>query len=295
MNKLRYLFIISIVLFATTSFAHQANAEETITFSPTQIIVKETDLGKRYTITITNSSNTDYIFNVEERNAKKSNDQLELLDTELVLKRLEIPTSEFKVKANDKYELVVRVKIFTNESFDAFPSLVIKEKADSANQLKILVQTVIPFIIQNTKGESKIENSFSINAQNYTIDPKISLIGIVENTGTKFSNLSGTILILKDGKIIDEKEITSQISGLLFPGETRNYNIDWTVSQDYFDGLGEYTLESRVNNDETSNTSVMKISYIYIPQNLIILSLGSILGLALLVVVINVIVKKIKK
>jgi P pilus assembly chaperone PapD len=295
MNKLRYLSLIAIVLLATTSLGQHAKAEETITFSPTQIIVKETDLGKRYTITITNSSNTDYVFNVEERNAKKSADQLELLDTDVVLKRLEIPTSEFKVKANDKYELVVRVKIFTNESFDAFPSLVIKEKSDPTNQLKILLQTVIPFIIQNTKGESKIENSFSISAQNYTIDPKISIVGTVDNKGTKFSNLSGTILILKDGKIIDEKEITSQISGLLFPGESRNYKIDWTINQDYFDGLGEYTLESRVNNDETSNTSVMKISYIYIPQNLIIVTLGGVLGLALLVIVINIIVKKIKK
>jgi len=295
MSKLRYIFLISIILFSTLTFNSHSKAEETITFSPTQIVVQETDLGKRYTITITNTSKNDIVFNVEERNAKKSKDQLELLDTEVVLKRLEIPTSEFKVKANDKYELVVRVKIYTNESFDAFPSLVIKEKSDPSNQLKILLQTVIPFIVQNTKGESKIENIFSINAQNYTIDPKISILGSVDNKGTKFSNLSGTILILKDGKIIDEREITSQISGLLFPGETRNYKIDWTVSQDYFEGLGEYTLESRVNNDETSNTSVMKISYIYIPQNLIIATLGSILGLTLLIIIINIIVKKVKK
>jgi hypothetical protein len=270
-------------------------AEEQISFSPSQIIVKENELGKRYTITITNTSNTEYTFNVEEKNVKKTSDKLELLDTEVVLKRIEIPISEFKVKANDKFELSVRIKIFSNESFESFPSLVINEKANPLTQTKILFQAVIPFIVQNTKGESKIENVYTINAQNYTIDPKISILGTIENKGSKFSNLSGSILILKNGKIIDEKEITSQISGLFFPGETRNYSLDWTITQDYFDGLGEYTVESRVNNDETSNTSVMKISFMYIPKNLIIVAIGSLVGIVLLIGLISIVKKSRRK
>jgi hypothetical protein len=270
-------------------------AEEQISFSPSQIIVKENELGKRYTITITNTSNTEYTFNVEEKNVKKTSDKLELLDTEVVLKRIEIPISEFKVKANDKFELSVRIKIFSNESFESFPSLVINEKANPLTQTKILFQAVIPFIVQNTKGESKIENVYTINAQNYTIDPKISILGTIDNKGSKFSNLSGSILILKNGKIIDEKEITSQISGLFFPGETRNYSLDWTITQDYFDGLGEYTVESRVNNDETSNTSVMKISFMYIPKNLIIVAIGSLVGIVLLIGLISIVKKSRRK
>jgi hypothetical protein len=270
-------------------------AQGQISFSPTQIIVRENELGKRYTITITNTSDVEYTLSVEEKNAKITDNNLELLETEVALKRLEIPVAEFKVKANDKYELVVRAKIFTNESFESFPSLVIKEKINPQSQTTAQFQTIIPFIIQNTKGESKIESTFTINAQNYSIDPKIIVLGTIENRGTKFSSLSGTIVIMKNGIIIDEQEITSQISGLLFPNESRNYSTDWTISQDFFDGLGEYTIESRVNNDETSNSSIMRISFIYIPKNLIIASLGTLIGIVLLISIISIIKKSKQK
>ena len=295
MKNLKAILFSASILFFIGLTGIIVKAEEQISFSPTQVIVRENELGKRYTITVTNTSSTEYTFSVEEKNAKITDNNLELLETEIALRRLEIPVVEFKVKANDKYELVVRAKIFTNESFESFPSLVIKEKRNPQNQTTAQFQTIIPFIIQNTKGESKIESTFTINAQNYSIDPKIYILGTVENMGTKFSSLSGTIVILKNGKIIDEKEITSQISGLLFPNETRNYSTDWTVNQDYFDGLGEYTIESRVNNDETSNSSIMRISFIYIPKNLIIATLGTLIGIVLLISIISIIKKSKQK
>lgn len=295
MKNLKAILFSASILFIIGLMGPIVKAQEQISFSPTQVIVRENELGKRYTITVTNTSSTEYTFSVEEKNAKITDNNLELLDTETTLKRLEIPVTEFKIKANDKYELIVRAKIFTNESFDSFPSLIVKEKTNPQSQTTAQFQTIIPFIIQNTKGESKIENSFTVNAQNYSIDPKISILGTIENKGTKFCSLSGTIVILRNGKIIDEKEITSQISGLLFPNETRNYSIDWTVNQDFFDGLGEYTIESKVNNDETSNTSIMKISFMYIPKNLIIATMGSLIGIVLVISIIRVIKKSKQK
>lgn len=295
MKNLKAILFSASILFIISLSGPIVKAQEQISFSPTQVIVRENELGKRYTITVTNTSSTEYTFSVEEKNAKIANNNLELLNTETTLKRLEIPVTEFKVKANDKYELIVRAKIFTNESFDSFPSIVIKEKTNPQSQTTAQFQTIIPFIIQNTKGEAKIESSFTVNAQNYSIDPKISIMGTIENKGTKFCSLSGTIVILRNGKIIDEKEITSQISGLLFPNETRNYSIDWTVNQDFFDGLGEYTIESRVNNDETSNTSIMKISFRYIPKNLIITTVGSLIGIVLVISILRVIKKSKQK
>jgi hypothetical protein len=295
MKNLKLIFFVTFILLIIGFTSPVVKAQEQIVFSPTQLIVKVNELGKRYTITITNTSEIDYSFTVEEKKTKKTDNTFNIFDTEITSKRLEIPISEFTVKAKDKFELTVRIKIFTNESFESFPSLLIKEKVDPKNQSKILFQIAIPFIVQTSNGESKIENSFTINAQNYTIDPKISVLGTIENTGTKFCNLSGTILILKNGKIIDEKEITSQISGLSFPNETRNYSMDWINTQDYFDGLGEYSVEARVNNDETSKTSIMRISFIYIPKNLIIATIGGVVGIVFIISIVSIIKKARKK
>jgi len=296
MNKLKTALLIASISFSICIFSNNIKAlESQIAFSPSQITVKETDLGKKYIITITNSTNTDYTFVTEERSVKKTDNTLDLIETSPLTKRLEIMSNEFKVKSNSKFELTVRVKIFSNESFEALPALLIKEKVDPKNQLKLLIQSVIPFIVQNKNGAFKIDNTFSLNAQNYTIDPKIIITGTASNNGTKFCNLSGSIIISKNGAVIDEKEITSQISGLIFPNEKRVYLNEWNITKDYFDGLGEYTIESRINNDETDTTSVMKISFIYIPKNLILTVAGVILGMGLIISIISIIRKSKKK
>lgn len=296
MNKSKTIFLIATFLLSLLFLNANVKAlEGQIAFSPSQITVKESDLGKKYTISITNSTSSDYTFTTEEKSVKKTDNSLEILDTTPITRRLEIASSEFKVKSNSKFELQVRVKIFSNESFEALPALLIKEKADPKNQLKVLIQSVIPFIVQNKNGIFKIDNNFSINAQNYTLDPKVLISGTAINNGTKFCNLSGSVLLSRNGSIIDEKEITSQISGLIFPNEKRNYSNEWNISKDFFEGLGEYTIESRINNDETDTTSVMKISFIYIPKNLILTGVGTIIGIGLIVGVIAVIKKSKKK
>jgi len=296
MNKLKSVLLIALFTLSFSLFSNSIKAlESQIAFSPSQIIVKETDLGKKYIITITNTTNTDYTFLTEEKSVKKTDNTLDLIETTPLTKRLEIMSNEFKVKSNSKFELTVRVKIFSNESFEALPALLIKEKADPKNQLKVLIQSVIPFIVQNKNGNFKIDNTFTLNAQNYTIDPKVIITGTASNNGTKFCNLSGTVLISKNGVVIDEKELTSQINGLIFPNEKRNYLNEWNISKDYFDGLGEYTIESRINNDETDTTSVMKISFIYIPKNLILTVAGAVLGIGLIISIINIIKKSKRK
>lgn len=294
-NKFFFLFIFLVLI---NIFGRiNIKAEELISFSPSQIIVKENDLGKKYTITITNSSPVPYTFTTTEQLIKTDNTVSTILPIVITNKRLEIAKNEFTVNANSSYELIVRVKIFTNETFESFPALILKEKATNNNQINVLLETIIPFIIQNTKGESKIDSILSINVQNYTLDPKLIVEGTISNVGTKFFNVSGTVVISKNDVRVAEKELTSQIqlSGLFFPQDTRNFMVDWTNDKEYFDGLGEYTVESRITNDETNKTIVNKITFIYIPKNLLLLGIGVLSGIGIIMISVTIIKKIVKK
>jgi hypothetical protein len=295
MKKLKFFPFLIFIALSNLFFLINIQAQDTaITFTPSQIIVKENDLGKRYTITVNNPSEKPYTFIAEEQKVKIEGETL-TITTEETEKRLEISKNEFTVEAMSKAEIIVRVKIFTNENFDSFPALILKEKAGKTDKIDVLIQAIIPFIVQNTKGESLLDSTMSINAQNYTIDPNLIIDGTVSNLGSKFFNPAGIIVISKNGVKIDEIEITSQIEGLFYPNDVRTYKIDWINDKDYLEGVGEYTVESRITNDETNNVTVNIITFIYIPKNLILL-VGGILSCIILLIgtikIIKIVLKK---
>jgi hypothetical protein len=295
MKNKKILFSMCCLLIANIIFLSNTRAtEESVTFSPSQVIVNEKDLGKNYTITVNNTSATPYTFTVEEQLVTKEGEKMTILPATIENKRLEIAKNEFSLKANEKIDLTVRVKIFSNESFESFPALIFKEKASNSTNIKVLLQSIIPFIVQNTKGEYKLDSSMSLNVQNYTTDNKITIEGIVTNIGTKFFNTSGVVVISKNGVTLAEKELTSQISGLFFPKETRDFKIGWTNDKDYFDALGEYTVESRITNNETNKTLINRTTFIYIPKNLIVLLISALGGIVGLIIIISIIKKIIR-
>ena len=112
----------------------------------------------------------------------------------------------------------------------------------------------------------------------------------MQNTGDKFFTPKGTIIISKDGTKLSETEITSQILGLMMPGESKQFAIKWTNTLDTFKSIGDYQVEVRITNDQSGKISVGQLVFTYVSSDVLVLA--AVIGVAILSIIIGIVVLK---
>ncbi len=273
----------------------KSNIEKNVVVAPSQVIMQTNDLGKKYSITITNNTSSLLTLSAEEGLVSRSNSGATVpVEQAITQNFFEIPSQQISIDPGQKFELIVRTKIIKTTDFNVFPALHIKQATKNNEEVAIAYAFYIPFIIQDSIGDLLMDTFMTINIDKITFSPDIYINGKVNNKGNKFFDPKGTVVILKDSVKLQEQEITSQISGILFPGETKEYQYNWTLFNSNWNSVGEYTVESRITNDLSDKVTVSKIKFIYIPMQLIYLIIGVTGGLTSLIIITSVI-KHMKK
>ena len=263
-----------------------------LSLSPDVVVVNETGIGKVNTIVVTNNNTQKVQLTAEEGIVMRNQEQKVVPVNEPVTKKfLEITTTDFTVNPGATFEMKVRTKFTATEVAGRFPAVIVKTKPGTTQDVSLNYEIYIPILIQSITGEYKLTTDLKINVDRFTLDPKVTINGVINNEGGKFFNPSGTVLLYKDNVKLDEKEVTTQVTGLEFPGETRSYQVNFVIPETSFKGAGEYAIESHVSSDINGKTIIARIKFIYLPKELLYLVGGGVLG----IIVIGIVVSRIKK
>lgn len=273
----------------------ETNSEKKgITISPSRVIMQINDYGKTYTFKLNNNSGSTAYFLISEGLVTQDENGVTIpLNEEVEKSFLEVLTPEITVEDSEVAEIKIRSRIIGNDTTQKFPAIIIKSDAEEGSNVGINYEMYIPFIAQNTTGDLSMNTVTKIDADAFSFNPKLSIIGSVINDGDKFINPSGTIAIFKDGVKIYEKEITSQIRGLLMPGIAKGFSLEWTnENDDPISALGEYTVETRTTSDLSDKIYGSRINFFYIPIILVYILAGLITTIVITVIVVQVVKKR---
>ena len=226
-KKLITLALLTVCVFIPQK-ATAAETKESLTVSPSVIIVDENELGKSFEITISNNTGSKITLTPAEklvtRDEQGKNIPSDANPAELLL---EFNKETFDVEAGEEHKFQVRVKLSVQSNPGVYPAVSFKATGDRAGELGLASEILSVFLIQDFDGELSADTTVTVAAGAITVDRNFIVTGIVLNDGKKFFNPAGTIVISKDGKQVFEKQITSQIEGLLFPNEQKEFNITW--------------------------------------------------------------------
>jgi hypothetical protein len=281
-----FLFTFFILTFIT---GKAYSASNTLEVSPASFVILENDLGKNSSIIVKNNSDKDINIIATECIAERNNGVITPLDKIVEKEQLDIENPEIKIKANGEGTINVRVKI-SAKGGTTFPCLTIKQKEESTSELTVSGSIVIPFLIQDFNGNQKFDLNIDLGQTGIITDPTITINGTLINTGEKFFSPQGTVVISKDGTKLGEIEITSQVKGLMMTGESKTFSIKWKNELQNIASIGEYKIEVKISTDQSSTTSVKQILFNYVPFDIILLF--SVIGIALLLIIIGVIIFK---
>jgi hypothetical protein len=290
MKKTSLIFLsllTSLVLISITSAANAAS--NTLEVSPASFVIQENDIGKKSTITIKNNSDKEINIIATECLSERKDGVIVPLDKIVEKEQLDIENPDIKIKANSEGTINARVKI-SAKGGTTFPCLTIKQKEESTNELTVSGSIVVPFLIQDFNGTQKFDLNIDLGQTGIITDPSITINGKLTNTGEKFFSPQGTIVISKDGTKLGEIEITSQVKGLMMTGESKNFSVKWKNELQNIASIGEYKIEVKISTDQSSTTSVKQILFNYVPFDIILLF--SVIGIALLLIIIGVIIFK---
>lgn len=290
--KLFIMLFTSAFLLANT-LGGKAKAEgETVSVSPINFIIIENDLGKKLPITVTNSGSTDLTYTIEECLAENINGKLQQIEGNITRSSIEIEETEITVKAGGTGTINTRVRISANGG-EQIPCVLIKLKTAETTEVSANSSFLIPYVIQNFTGSLNVSINVDVGSSGILTSPDITITGTVQNTGDKFFTPRGTIVITKNGTTLSETEISSQILGLMMPGESKPFEVKWTNTLDTLGSIGDYQVEVRISNDQTSKVSVGQLIFTYISSDLILFV--SIVGVAILAIIIGVVILKKRK
>lgn len=288
--------VLFIGFLATSVHAEDQKAVNGVTVEPSKIVMQINDYGKVYTFTITNTTGAKINLTASEGLVTQNEDGTTApLNEEVKKSFIEILNNKVTIEDGKTAEIKVRTKIVGNDTTAKFPAMVLKSSDNASAGIGIAYELYIPIIAQNTSGKLSMASEMKIDVENYSFTPNVTVSGTVTNDGDKFYTPSGTIVILKDGVKIQEQEISSQIAEILMPGKTRQFNYTWTNPKQSYDGVGEYTVETRITNNQSEKIVGSRIKYIYVPMQLVYIVAGAVGGIVLLVIVINVVKTIVKK
>jgi uncharacterized membrane protein len=289
MRGLKQIGIYLLGVCMLTGLAAKTNASDLIEVSPINFVILENDLGQKMPITITNNSNTALTFTITECLAERIDGKIRPIEGEITKSLIEIEESQITVKVGETGTITTRVRI--SASGDAqIPCVTIAPIEGTPTDISASASFIIPYIVQNFKGEQNLDITVDIGTSGIITSPQITIKGDIRNTGDKFFSPKGTILISKGGVKLEEKEITTQILGLMMPGESKPYEITWTNQLEPFAGIGDYEIDVKISTDQSSNLEVQQLIFTYVHTDVILL--GSIIGVALLAITIGVVVLK---
>lgn len=259
------------------------NAESTsFQASPTNFIIMENDLGQKMPITITNPGTTDLTFTAVECLAERVNGEMVISDNVISKSSIDIENSEIKVKAGETGTLNTRVRISANGE-ELIPCVLISEKPATAGAEVQSTPVLVTYIIQNFTGELNASITIDIGTSGVVTSPDMVINGTINNTGEKFFIPTGKLIISKDGAVLSETDLSGQISSRMMPGNTKTFQVTWTNTLDTFGSLGDYQIEVRITNDQTSKVSIGQLMFTYVSSDLIILV--TIAGIAILAII----------
>jgi len=289
MKNIKSIFLLLFIFALITAYPTLAEDFTNITVSPSNFVVLENDLGKKMEITINNPSSADAKMTIEECIAEKINREYVKSSEEMIKSSIEIDNTEITVKAKSELVVITRVRISASGGTQ-IACVKIAPKDLASNTTNTIPTTIIPYLIQNFKGEQKIDITMDIGISGIATSTDITIRGTINNIGDKFFTPKGSIIISKGGTKLQEIEITSQIPGLMLPGESKSFEVKWTNTLDTITSIGEYQIDARISTDQSGTSTVKQVTYTYIPTDVILLV--SILVGALLLIIIGVIVLK---
>ena len=301
-NKLKTLTIIAFLCFllltnpAKPVIAQLPTPSAGITISPSIIIIDDQDRGKVQEIKVTNNTDEDFSFEVSETTVIKS-DQGKILpvNKKITEPMLDLNQNLLTVPKHSEAILKVRVKISAKAEGEAYPGVMLtRNNTNEANKTATVIinSFVIGVILQNYESELKADNDLRIDYSILSFNSNFKVLGELNNTGGKFFDPNGSIIIYKEGVKIYEKQITSQIQGLIFPNEKKSYLVDWLNNLNILKKIGNYTVESRVNVASIDKSFVSKVQFFYLPIDIFLIFLAIVLALLFLLIFLG---KKIRK
>lgn len=275
---MRKLIILGLLLISGL-FINDVYASDLITISPETIRVGETDIGKTYTITITNGTSDKIKLKAEE--IRLIADSVEVDESEFSESALEIFVDEFEIEPGKSYEHKLRIKFISGDFTSSFPGISYTNIED--NVIDLSYEKNIPVFIQNRTGEYKADIELTLNHENITTDPNILVSGSITNSGNKF--FEGTLLlnIYKNNEIVEEADLTEQIEGLMFPEDSKEFEFSYDISNTSWQDYSEYKVEIKLSNDINSNTKVASINLMFIPLETVYVAGGAILALIFII------------
>jgi hypothetical protein len=284
-----------ISFFVTTLFLLPTKAEGTtpsnIEVSPSNFVVLENDLGKKLLISIKNNTTQEQKFTIQECISIKENNSIKPLEEAITKSAIEIDENALTIKAGATGSITTRVRISASGG-DKIPCVIIKPQGQQTQDVGASTSFVVPYIIQNFKGEQKFEISMDIGKSGIVTDSSLTITGSLKNTGDKFFTPQGTVIISKNGTKLAEKEITTQINGLMLTQESKTFSVKWDNALQGFDAMGEYKIEVKISTDQAAKTTTKQIIFNYIPQDLILIAVIAVIALLLILVGLLVLKKK---
>ncbi|KXK26555.1 MAG: hypothetical protein TR69_WS6001000561 [candidate division WS6 bacterium OLB20] len=269
---MRRILLTTAALFFLTAFAAAPVAAQdtnaSLSLSPAIQIVEEDDLGKTFTIKLTNNTGSDVTITPELTGVVRGEDGKTVPAESVPEDSIDFATEPFTVPAGQTYDFPVRVRLTLSE-VDTFPAVSFTA-ASGEEQVALNTSLVSIFLVQNVAGSLGIDSDLAVNPGVVALQPDFSISGSVLNTGGKFYNPSGSIRISRDGQVLHEEEITTQIQGLLFPEESRTFASMWRLDQNFPESIGTYEIEVRITPNPFEQTHVARIQVFYLPLEVLV-------------------------
>lgn len=267
-----FIIILTIVIsFLNLSATLKAQTEqESLSISPSEIIITENDIGTEYEITLTNNTDKTYTATPTEIAVTRSavGETLQI-ETEVESEKLIFASEAVTLSANSSSTITVRTKLDIEQSGEQYPALSFQIE-EGGEQVDLNFELVSIFIVQNFNGNLDLTTDLSIDQNILNTNRVFTVNGKVINTGDKFFNPAGSVKVMKNGQMLAEKQITTQIEGLLFPEEEKEYNISWQNQLGIFQSIGTYTIETTINPLPYGTKTTTQVDLFYIPAQLII-------------------------
>ena len=293
----RILITFAVFLSMSISSSTLIKAEGELEFSTDEIIVKETDLGRTYSIEITNKSDKEVFLKAEEILVERTNTGEFVKKTieannEGSAGSLEIFQSTLKIKPGEKIEHKVRIK-FSSKNFSTdYPGINYVLYTDSSYKTVENDSYYIPFIVQSLSGEYKMDLNIDITNQDITTDTTIHVVAEVANTGSKFFSPEGSISIYKGDELIAELSVADLFPKRMYPTDNIVIEKDLSIPGEKIDSVGEYTVKFTTKNDFIEKGKTIAMTFMFVPMQILYIAGGAIGLIVIITIIISIIQKK---
>jgi hypothetical protein len=266
-------------------------ASEILEINPQEQLVKETDIGKTFDISIKNTS--DQKIQLEAKEVRLNKQAETVSEVEEGKQVLEMAEKTIQIEPGATFTHKIRIK-FSSQDFNSNYPAVKYLSTNSGEDLSYKVEDLVVFLIQNLDGEYKMGLDVSLANQDITTSNEIKLTVTVRNDGSKYFKPSGNVVIYYKDKPVFEEDLAEKLDKRLFTGEETSIELTHNLEDTSWQAVGEYRVELKINSDYSANQKIAEISFIYVPVQLITYT-GIIIGSVVLISIITYLFKRGRK